>query len=162
MSNEITNFNYCQETVKLKQTIETSFLSLGERLSKIRDNRLYSGQWETFELFLEDAKLSPATASKLINIYQKFYLQWDIKAQELVDAGGWSVVATLLPICKTKEEAQGWLETAQLKSRSDLEKDIKEAKTGLMMADCLHPRKYVVEICPDCGDRRKVYEENAA
>lgn len=152
------NFDFCQQTIALKQTIETSFLSLGERLSQIRDDKKYVGQFETFELFLEEAKISPATASKLINIYQKFYIQWEFKAQELVDAGGWSVVATLLPVCRSREEAQGWLETAQIKSRGDLERDLKESRTGIDMSKCQHQDHYVVKVCRTCGDRFKSYE----
>ncbi len=155
---DLKNYDYCQEAIALKKTIETSFLSLGERLARIRDDRLFVGQWETFEIFLEDAKVSPATASKLINIYQRFYLEWGFKAQSLVDAGGWSVIATLLPVCRTKDEAQNWLQIAQIKSRSDLEKDIKEQKTGIDMSTCSHGDSYSIQVCRTCGDRLRIYD----
>lgn len=159
MSN-LVDLAFCNETTKLKQNIETAFLTLGERLMKIRDNKLYLGQWETFELYLMDAKISPATASKLINIYHRFFIEWQFPAEKLVEAGGWSVVATLLPVCTNKEQATEWMDKATILSRQDLEKDIKEAKTGIDMSVCAHEDSYVIKVCRQCGNRERVYEEN--
>lgn len=158
MSN-LVNLDFCNETTKLKQNIETAFLTLGERLMKIRDNRLYLGQWETFELYLMDAKISPAAASKLINIYNRFFVEWNFPAEKLVEAGGWTVVSTLLPVCKTKEQAEEWMDKALVLSRTDLEKEIKEIKTGIDMSKCDHVDNYVIRVCRTCGDRERIYEE---
>lgn len=158
---ELQKLDYCNETTKLKQTIETSFLTLGERLKRIRDERLYEGQWGTFEMYLMDAKISPATASKLINIYQKFFIEWQIKADKLVEAGGWSVVATLLPFCRTKEQAEEWMDKAFVLSRPDLEKEITEFRTGKDMSKCEHEDSYVIRVCRSCHFRERVYEADA-
>lgn len=158
MANELSNYNYLEDTKKLKQTIETSFLTLGERLSRIRNEKLFLPSYETFEDFLLDAKLSPATASKLINIYEKFYIEWKFKTDELVEAGGWSVVATLLPICKDRESAEEWLHKSHHLSRPDLEKEIKEMKTGIPMKDCKHEDSYVLRVCRTCGFKEKVLD----
>lgn len=160
MTLELSNLQYCNQTVELKKTIESSFLSLGERLLHIRDGALFQGQWSTFEMFLEDAKISPGTASKLINIYQRFFLEWQFKSDELVQAGGWSVVAALLPVCKTREQAEDWLHKSHVLSRGDLEKEIKELKTGIQMSDCQHDDHYLIRVCRRCGDRVKDYEED--
>lgn len=120
---------------------------------------MWKNGYESFEEFLHDAKLSEATASKLINIYTKFHLEWKLTPERLVEAGGWTVVATLLPICKTRAEAEEWMDKAQLLSRVDLEKEIKEFRTGKPMATCLHDNSYLIRVCRTCGDRIRIYEE---
>lgn len=157
MSN-LARIDYCNETVKMKQNIETAFLTLGERLMKIRDQRLFEGQWASFSLYLLDAKISEATASKLINIYHKFVLEWQFPVEKLAEAGGWTSLAALLPICKTKEQAEPWLDKTFVLSRPDLEKEIKESKTGIDMRHCKHEDNYVIRVCRQCGDRERVYE----
>lgn len=160
--NALQNYSYLTDTIELKKTIEVSFLTLGERLSKIRHEKLWSDGYTSFEEFLEEAKLSPATASKLINIYQRFFIEWKFPQEKLVEAGGWTVVATLLPVCKTREQAEDWLGRSHLLTRSDMEKEIKELKTGLPMKDCLHTNSYVIRVCRDCGNRERIYEEDTA
>ena len=157
---DISKYNYCEETTKLKQSIEVSFITLGERLRRIRDEKLYEGQWETFALYLMDAKISEATASKLINIYQRFFVEWNFPSEKLVEAGGWTVVASLLPVCKTKEQAEEWMDKALVLSRPDLEKEIREVKTGMPMITCKHSDSYMIKICRHCGERERIYEKD--
>jgi hypothetical protein len=151
--------DFCEDTAKLKKDIEVGFLKLGERLQKIRDERMFEGRWDSFEEYLDYATISPGTASKLINIYQRFFLEWEIDAEKLVEAGGWSVVATLLPICKSKKDAKDWLSKANILSRSDLEKDIKEFRTGKPMSECLHSDSYILKVCRTCGHKERIYNE---
>ena len=50
------------------------------------------------------------------------------------------------------------LYVAQMR-RKDLRKEVKEEKTGVSMADCLHRNTYFIEICKVCGDSWKKYKE---
>jgi hypothetical protein len=158
--NKLPALQYCNDVIDLKKQIEVTFLSLGERLEKIRDEKLYSPQWETFELFLMDADISPATASKLINIYQRFHKRLGFTVEQLAAAGGWSKLAPLLPVVTTREEGEDWiLNRLPVLSRQDAEKEIAEFKTGISMADCEHHNSYIIRVCRDCHDRIRIYEE---
>ena len=61
----ISDRKFLRETLELRQSIEEGFLSLGERLKKIRDERMYEVDYESFDHFLSELKVSPGTASKL-------------------------------------------------------------------------------------------------
>lgn len=157
MKNELDNISYCNDALLLKDTIEVSFLSLGERLYNIRERKMYEGQWSSFsEYVMEFKNISEGTASKLINIYQKFVITYGIEPRQIAGAGGWSVIAETLPLVKSKDDAIHWLEQSTLLSRSDLRRTIQEAKTGVDMADCKHEDTYTIEVCRICGVRHTV------
>jgi len=153
---EITNENYCQETLNLKQNIEESFLDLGERLFKIREKRLYEPSRESFDDFLMEMKMSSGTASKLINIYVKLVIGYQISVKQIASAGGWSIVAECLPIIKSREEAEEWIAKASFMTQTDIRRDIKEAMTGVQMKDCKHEWE-TYRFCHVCKLREKTY-----
>lgn len=155
---DIENYNFCEETKLLKNKIENSFLELGERLLKIRDQNLYTPQWSSFTEYVWELKWSEAKASKLINIYQKFVLNYGFPTERLLNAGGWSGLAEVLALVKDKESAEYWLHELEISSRPDLRVKIKEFVTGIEQADCLHPDNYVLKICRACGLKEKVLE----
>lgn len=156
---DLARLNYCEETRLKVRELEGSFLVLGERLKKIRDEKLFIGQWETFEEYLEDVKLTAPTASKLINVYQKFLVEWQFRQEKLMEAGGWSVLYPILRIATSKEEAEEWVDKACVLSRKDLEKEITEAKTGIDMSKCKHHDTYVLKVCRTCGHKEKVLDD---
>jgi hypothetical protein len=155
----LSNLNFCHDTLELKGTIENSFLVLGERLLKIRTERLYEPQWQAFDEYVNEMKMSEASANKLISIYQKFILEYKIPSNLLTLAGGWAVVAEILPVV-TKDTVKDWLNKATVLSRQDLRKEVKEARTGIDMSKCEHKNFYTIRCCRDCGDRIAVHEEN--
>jgi hypothetical protein len=162
MTNLLIKKEYCEETIRLKENIEMSFLELGERLMRIRDERLYENNWEAFEDFLMEVKISNGTASKLINIYQRFVLEYKIPLKKLASAGGWSVVAECLPLIKSKDEALEWLEKAGFMTQTDIRREMKEAKTGIMMKDCDHDWEYIsFRTCSKCSLKERVYEKES-
>jgi hypothetical protein len=160
MTNEIEKRNYCEETLSLKRDIEVSFLDLGERLQRIRDDQLYFPSWDTFEDFMMEMKMSAGTASKLINIYQRFVLEYKISTKAIAKAGGWSIVAECLSIVKSKEEAVEWIEKASLMTQTDIRREIKEAKTGIPMSECKHDW-VSLRFCKCCGLRERTYEDES-
>ena len=158
--NELSNLKYCTETVSLKYTIESSFLSLGERLMKIRDEKLFQPQWETFGTYVAELKMSESSASKLINIYKRFILEYNIEPQKLLKAGGWSVIAEVLPVVHNKRDAISWINKMGELTKEDIRKEILEQKTGITQMNCPHTDTYTIQVCRTCGDRIKTNENN--
>ena len=154
----ITHYDYCQQTLTLKANIEHSFLALGERLKKIRDQRLYEPSWTSFYEYCEEMKMNESTASRLIGIYEKFILEYHFEHQKLLEAGGWSVISECLPVIKSKNDAEEWLHKAKTLSRGDLRKELKEKKTGITETGCRHDY-YMLRVCRKCGEKTRVYDD---
>jgi len=146
---------FLQMLIQLSQQLEFNYLEFGKQLKTCRDDTVFSPEYETFPAFLQEMKLTQGTASKLINIYEKFVVEYDIPQKRLAEAGGWSVVAEILPIVNNKKEAKEWVEKAVRLRRKDLRKEVKEKKTGVSMANCKHEDTYLIEICRTCSDSWK-------
>lgn len=156
---QLQTYNFCQDTIKLRQKLEIGFLELGGRLHEIKEKQLYLNSWECFEDYLVELKMSQPTASRLINIFKVFVLQYRFEHLQLAQVGGWSLLAEILPFATSKAEAEVWVSKAALLSQTDLRRELKEAKTGLSMADCKHKDCYQISICSDCGLRTRVYDQ---
>lgn len=156
-----TNFDYCQETIALKGELELSYLDLASRLYKIRLNRMFEPNFDTFDDFLEEIKISRGSANKLINIWYRFIIQFKIKPKLLAAAGGWTIVAEILPHAENKAQAERWLRDAQENRRGDLRKNLKEHKTGIDMRVCKHRHRTAITFlkCKDCGDTEQFFSE---
>jgi len=153
------NYELCQEAISLKDNIEGQFVALGEHLKAIRDDKKYLPSWETFADYLQEMKMSEATASKLISIYEKFILQFGYTPLQIVHAGGWSTVSEILPMIKTAEDAKQWLFDAEHLTRSDLRIKITEARTGKPQEACKHADSYALNVCRTCGFKSKIHEQ---
>lgn len=153
------NLEYCEKTLTLKSALEEGFVALGERLGRIRDEELYKPQWSTFAEFLEEMKLSEATASKMISIYQKFVIGFGIAPEKIALAGGWNPAYEISTFAQTKKEAVEWLEKSSTLTRQDLRKELQERKSGIPMKECKHKDTYTIKICRDCGEREKINED---
>lgn len=140
-------------------TIEETFLELGKRLMKIRDEELYKPQWDSFHEYVGEVKMSESSASKLISIYEKFILKYQIDPERVLNAGGWSTVAEVLPMVKNKDDAEHWLSLGETLSRKDLRSEIEEKKRGVQQHECKHRDTYDIRICKDCGARIRLYED---
>ncbi len=162
-NDKVKNHNYCLDTLKAKADIERGFLVVGERLYTIRKGELFKPHWESFYEFELEFKWSPGTANKLINIYKKFVLEHKISPDRLVEAGGWSALAEVLPVVKTKKDAEHWLDQAKELTRDDLRKEVSESRNGVSKQDaCQHPDDdvYYLRICRNCGLKEEVYPED--
>jgi hypothetical protein len=122
------NHDYCNETLKLKVSLELHFLEMGKRLLEIRDNRLYQPAWETFTEYLMEMKWDRSRANRIINIYKIFVVQYQIAPARLAAAGGWSILAELLPVAIDKEQAEEWVDKAALHPQQELRQEIREAR----------------------------------
>lgn len=157
--------DYCNETLQLKTGIEKGFLLMGERLHNIRDNKLYSPEWDSFnEYLMEFGNMSPATASKLINIYLKFIKEFGFTETKLLEAKGWTNLSKIVSVSNSKEEAEEWLIKASVLTSRDLDREIYEHINGTDMIKCEHTSEelMLLHICDNCGDKYTTpYEEKA-
>lgn len=151
MKNEISvNRNFLRETIELRKSIDEGFLNLGERLKKIRDNKLYEIDYESFDLFLSELKISSGTASKLIQIYEIYILEYKISYEKLSQSN-WTSLYEMLPLATSKEKAVNLVEHGSLMRREDIKSKVREAKFG---KNCKH-QYYELHIkqCKVCGER---------
>ena len=74
---------FCDETIALKQTLESGFIVLGERLSRIKREQMWEGQWSSFAEFLHEMDINEATASRLMTVYETYVEQYNIEQQYL-------------------------------------------------------------------------------
>ncbi|MBX4188188.1 MAG: hypothetical protein KW793_03590 [Candidatus Doudnabacteria bacterium] len=154
---EVKNLEYCERVLSLKKDIEGSFLVLGEYLHEIKASKLYEPQWSSFEEFSFELKMSTNTVNKLMQIYRTFVLEYEISRENIITAGGWSVISDLLPVVDSKRTALHWLNAASNMTRADLRKELIEAKTGVSMQTCKHPAMYTISVCRDCGYKQEVH-----
>ena len=155
VSKERENLNFCQHTIALKENIERTFIELGRRLYKIREEKLYDPYYDSFNLYCDELKLSQATISKLVNIYKKFILEYGFSPNRLMRAGGWAVVAETLPVVHNKKDAEDFLEKAERLTLSDMRREVKEKKLGVDQRTCGHKKDfYVLQVCRTCGDKQ--------
>lgn len=154
------NHPYLEKTIELKKTVEGGFLVLAERLAKIRDEQMYAPEYESFPEFLNEMDLSEATASKLINIWNRLVLEYGIPKERLLEAGSWSSVSEILPYVKDKKTAENLLDKMTGLLPSDKRKVIRELRTGINQDDCKHGDWNDVHFreCGKCGYREKIYD----
>jgi hypothetical protein len=145
------------EFFQLRKNIEGAFLRLAELLKKIRDEKLYEGVHENFEGFLMEAKLSKATASKLIQVHEQFVLKYEIPAN-ILSKVGWSTLYEIqksLPPEPEREDVLSWVEKGSILSREDTQRELKNIDGS--QDSCRHSDSYTLRICNGCGLRTRQY-----
>jgi len=159
MKNEIQSYNFCKNALELEKKMRNSYFILAGCLYKIQNEKLYEPHWSSFEEFCWEFKdISSSTVSKLISVYKKFILEFNLSPVKLNNIG-YSLLYAIIPVVKTKEDADEWLLKAEELTRSDLSKFIKEKQTGIDMTKCKHKDFYEIRICRDCGERQRIENE---
>jgi hypothetical protein len=153
--------NICLAALLAKQDVEQGYLELGKMLYEIKRERYYEAGWESWDEYRQELKMSEASVSKLLRIYELFVLHYQFTNEILSAAGGWSTVAELLPVISPentpKKRVQELLGIVTSQTRSDARKTILEVKRG---KPCLHEstHKLVLECCDSCPERWNVTE----
>lgn len=160
MANKKNNLIYCNDALQLKTSLEQGFIRLGEYLYTIKNERLYEANWASWEEYSLELKMSQNSINKLIQIYARFILSYGIPEEKVVEAGGWSVIAELLPVIETAEQAEEWLDKAKELTREDLRKEITEKKSGIPMQSCKHLDTYTITVCRGCGIKMEDHEDH--
>lgn len=153
------NFVYCKDTMALKLKIEGSFVQLGKRLLEIKEKKRYRPNYDSFAEFLQEMKMDPATATKLMRIYEHFVINLKLPAKEIAKANDWSNVYEVIKVSPNKKLAKDWLNRIKELSRSDLRRELIEEKTGITEKNCKHEDSYSITICRRCGRREQIYDE---
>lgn len=149
-------FNYCQETIEMKTKLELGYMTVAQRLWNIKNNNLAEAQYGGWDSFLSEIGIDKGVAKQMMYVYKKFVIENRIDAQDVVDAGGYSVMYRVLPLVKDRQTALDAIETVKnLKTRELVIKHLADKKNE-GKANCSHKNTYTLEICDDCGDRWKV------
>lgn len=158
--NQLTNYEYCQKTTELKASLESGFIVLGERLKKIRDERLYLPVHEAFYAYCEEElKISEPCATKMILVYSRLIEEWGISPEKVVAMGGYNKAYTLSQKSKDKEDFLALMEKCQTAdgfvATSEMNKIIADHEGGGV---CPHSDTYLVRICKACNLHVKEFE----
>lgn len=160
MSKELTNYNRCLEVIDFKKNIELMFLELGKALMDIRDNSYFLSNWESFEDYLNEMKIAPSVASRLITVYRTMVLEYEFEPKLIANAGGWSNAYEIIKVSPTKDDARRWLEDSDNRLPKDTKALLRQAKTGISEDDCPHSDTYTIKVCRRCNAKIREYEEN--
>ncbi len=152
-------FSYCEETKALKDNLEKGFLALGERLKRIRDEKLYMPVHENFWAFLqEDIKISESMASRLITVFEKLILGYGVSQETVIELGGWSEAYQVAKLAHSKKEAEELIDKLKLLPPSEQRKELADYKAGGV---CQHEWNEIhIKQCKLCGLKEKVYDQN--
>ncbi len=137
--------NFLRETIDLVRQIETRFLELGARLFQIQTKELWKDSYDTYNEFLETAKISPGNASMLTAVHKAYHLEGGITHAKLSKTG-YSNLYAAIPLIE-KDGVEKAVEKAQLLTRAELKEEVREHKHG----ECKHEEK--VTICSTCHVR---------
>ena len=147
------NESYLKETISLRHNIEGAFLELGERLNNIRSKAIWRGKYESYEEFLEDIKITPTIASRLVTVYTVYVLEHKVPIKKL-SAVGYSLLYTAIPLLKEGNALEVVAKASEL-SRRDLEDELRDEKHG----ECNHDGDMEdYKRCVTCGKFCRVYE----
>jgi len=155
-------FTIHQEIIQLKNVVGGAFIVMGQRLKEIKEKELFhflgDGGYDTFESYLGSPELQfdRRKAYYLIQIYSTFCENLNIK-QEDISGIYWTTLRQILPIVN-KENHQEWIEKARTLSRTDLDLEIREFKTGISSSECKHEEWEEITYwrCKNCGERSYV------
>lgn len=153
MSKEIIPTQYIADTLKLKYTIEGHFIMLGERLHTIKKEEMWRGGYNSFSEFLGHMEMSDSQASKLVQIYARFILEYGFKHGEIAKMGIRKLYA-ILPLCDGKQSAKRAFEQIEGLSGPDVEKMAKQQQVG----EHKHQdEKFAV--CSVCRRMKRIYDD---
>ncbi len=138
--------NFLRDTIDVARAIETRFLELGARLFKIRTQNLWESTYDSYQEFLDTAKISPGNASILASVHEHYVVNGGMTPTSLVGAG-YSTLYAAIPLIE-KDGVEKVVEKAKLLTRSEINEEIREAKHG----DCEH--KETIVLCTSC--RKKI------
>lgn len=149
---------YCLEVIELKQRTECDFIILGRELDRIKREEKWRAGWSSWEEYLVDMRLAPSSAYQIISIWKKLVEMGGIEPLRIAKAGGWTVVAKILPKVKEKDDAEKYISLVEAHpTRTALAQTLEEEERGSDMAKCRHEDVYYLRICRDCGLREQVF-----
>lgn len=154
---QIKEEDYCKEVIKLKRVLEGSFLVMAEMLYKIREDRLWEKSgFTSLDEFSVDLKMSPASISKLISVYETYVLKFKIPEQKLLTSSGWSTLYSIIKYAKDRDSALELIDKSSVLTRSDFISSLEKEKIKPHTHEWneIHFRQ-----CKVCGERERIYKD---
>lgn len=151
----LANDRYCEETIALKRRVESDSMSLARRLHEVELNRKWEGGYESYEDFLEAAKIARSVASRMVTVWRALVIGQRVEPEAIAEAGGPLLAYEVIAFCVRRRETDAWLERVRLLRRADLRKEIAEARAGgVETRRCRHRRIEKVQFtrCLDCPE----------
>jgi len=149
------------ELTKWQRIGSISYLYQGKILKKIKENNLYKylgkgPEFESFELYTTSKGIDLRKAYYLMQIYDVFILQYGYKPEELSDTH-WTSLRSLLP-CVNKHNVKELVEKARILTRSHLDIEMKQLKSGLVTMEDLEKHEHTWKFisyyrCSICGEK---------
>lgn len=136
---------FLKETIEVVRQLEVRFIELGRRLHRINAQHLWKGVYESYSDFLDEAKVTPSTASKLVNVYEQYIVVAGLTEEQLIGAP-YSSLYEAIPLLQ-HESASKVLSKVKLLTRSEIHDEAREDK----YPDCKHEETIV--ICSHCHKR---------
>jgi hypothetical protein len=136
---------YLRECIDLVRSIETRFLELGARLYRIREKELWKDRYDSYQEFLDTAKVSPGNASILASIHRHYVVEGRITKEKLAGVG-YSNLYESIPLIE-RSGVNKALEIARTLTRAEIKQEVRDEKHP----DCTHDQTLV--ICAKCKKR---------
>lgn len=136
---------FLRETAGLYRYIGTRYIELAARLSRIRGQHLWKNGYESFADYLDEAKITQGTASKLIQVYESFVLPGNFTPQQL-EGAPYTSLYEAIPLLK-EHKPHEVVEMAKKLTREEIKSEVKDEKHP----DCKHEETIV--ICVKCHRR---------
>lgn len=119
---------YVRQTIDLVKQIETRFLELGARLYIIRERELWRDSYDSYQHFLDTAKINPGHASILASIHKHYVVEG--KKQHSTLAGiGYSNLYEAIPLIE-RDGIDAAVIKAETLTRSEIKDEVREQKHG--------------------------------
>jgi hypothetical protein len=120
--------NFLRDTIDLVKQIETRFLELAARLYNIKDKEMWKSSYESYQEFLDTAKINPGHASILASIHKAYVVEGKMTVEKLAGIG-YSNLYEALPLLE-KESVSKVVEKARLLTRSEIKDEVRDEKHG--------------------------------
>jgi hypothetical protein len=143
--------SFLRETVDLVRQIETRFLELGARLFRIREKELWKGTYDSYQEFLDVARISPGNASILASIHRHYVVEGNISPEKLAGIG-YSNLYEAIPLIE-REGVKAAVTKAETLTRSEIKDEVRDVKHGS------HDHSVGTErwgVCEKCGKFVKI------
>lgn len=154
MDKEIVPRTFLKETIQLKVETEAAFLELAARLYRIHQEEIWKSEYDSYEEFLMDARISKATSSKLESIHEVLVMTHKIPLKKLAEIG-WSSLYTISRHADTKARAEELVDRATDLKRGDLEESLRLENSAGKKCD----HEWVnYKFCTKCGVKHRIYD----
>lgn len=150
--------NECEEVKTLLTELETGFLLLGEKLSKVfRGELWHCGQWDSWDDYCDYLGKNRTVISRIIKVYEVLIEKYGINPAILIGIGGWDTAYRVASVAKNKPDAIKLLHELQGKTPRDREIAIRSAEKDIDEEHAHEWQEVHLRQCK-CGLKEKMYD----